>query len=292
MKGLLNKGERAAFVCCSDGRKDAERELIGKTADCLSSLGVEVILSPLMYQKDGCFSGTGRERAEVLMGYYRDRSVSAVMDVSGGDAANMVLPYLDYGAIAESGKSFWGYSDLTCVLNAIYAKTGLPGVLYQIKNLAGECSGLQMKRFADLLEGGNSLFGLQTKMLRGEGMSGTVIGGNTRCFLKLSGTEYMPDPDGKILLLEGYGGGPAQYGAYFSQLYAQGIFDRIGGILLGTFTAMERDGLKPGIVQILEEILDAADSAHVRKLPVAKTQDVGHGKDSCAVIIGGEIRIC
>lgn len=35
-------------------------------------------------------------------------------------------------------------------------------------------------------------------------MQGIVVGGNIRCLLKLAGTEYWPDMNGKILLLESF----------------------------------------------------------------------------------------
>ena len=64
-----------------------------------------------------------------------------MFDVSGGDESNGVLEYLDYEAIrernAENPVAFFGYSDLTAVLNALYAKTGMRTGLYQIRNLAG-----------------------------------------------------------------------------------------------------------------------------------------------------------
>lgn len=40
------------------------------------------------------------------------------------------------------------------------------------------------------------------RFVRGNSMSGTVLGGNIRCFMKLNGTPYFPDLTGKILVLE------------------------------------------------------------------------------------------
>ena len=42
------------------------------------------------------------------------------------------------------------------------------------------------------------------KFLQGSKMQGIVVGGNIRCLLKLAGTEYWPDMNGKILLLESF----------------------------------------------------------------------------------------
>ena len=56
------------------------------------------------------------------MNFYQDREIQMIFDISGGDIANEILPYLDFEVIAENPKPFWGYSDLTTIMNAIYAK--------------------------------------------------------------------------------------------------------------------------------------------------------------------------
>ncbi len=68
------------------------------------------------------------------MRFFNDPEVEEIYDISGGDLAN-VLDGLDYAAIGKSRAVFWGYSDLTTVINAIYAQTGKSSVLYQVKNM-------------------------------------------------------------------------------------------------------------------------------------------------------------
>ena len=67
-------------------------------------------------------SGSPLEKARELMEFYEDASIKAIFDISGGDLANTILPYLDYERIASVKKQFCGYSDLTTIINAIYAK--------------------------------------------------------------------------------------------------------------------------------------------------------------------------
>jgi len=80
-----------------------------------------------------------------------------------------------------------------------------------------------------------------------ESMQGVVVGGNIRCLLKLAGTEYFPDIQGKILLLEARSGQVPQMVTYLNQLKQMGVFDKVSGILLGTFTEMDSKGCKPDI---------------------------------------------
>ena len=94
---------------------------------------------------------TARERAGELMKFYQDDSIREIFDISGGDIANEILPYLDYEAIAGSGKRFWGYSDLTTVINAIGRKSGKESVLYQVKHLVGAHGETQQNAFETYL---------------------------------------------------------------------------------------------------------------------------------------------
>lgn len=278
----MNPIQKAALVCCSNGIEPDTQSETQKLCAALNGCGIEVCESPYLYAKDTVFSACAKDRAAVLNRFMQDKSVDAVFDISGGDLANEVLPYLDYPAFAESHALFWGYSDLTTILNAVYAKTGKPSVLYSVRNLIRSSREAQLCDFMQFNSSASrALFQFPYRFLRGSEMSGTVIGGNVRCLLKLAGTPYFPDVTGKLLLLESLGGDSAKLAAYFSQLAQMGVFDRISGIILGTFTQMERSGCIPDAQTL---VLNAASDS----LPVICTGRIGHGADSKAVLIGGE----
>lgn len=280
---MFQQGDRIGIVCCSNGQKITYEKKIKYLENTLLEMGLCPVFSDYIYESESIFSGTSRERAQALMKFYQDEEIKGIFDISGGDAANGILPYLDYEMIAKSSKLFWGYSDLTTVINAIYAKTGKESVLYQIRNLIYDCREKQMADFQNAtMYNGTDLFQHEYKYIQGNKMQGVVIGGNIRCFLKLAGTEYMPNPDGKILFLEALSGTVAQIETYFCQLQQMGVLDKVAGILLGTFTEMEREKCLPTVESIIR--------GRVRNdLPIAVTADIGHGTDSKAILIGGEL---
>lgn len=279
----MNKGDKVGIVCCSNGQKSSYCEKIGILCNTLEEMGLVPVFSAYIYEKEDVFSGTAKERAEALMNFYRDDTIKAIFDISGGDIANGVLPYLDFEVIGKSDKQFWGYSDLTTIVNAIYEKTGKSSVLYQIRNLIYEDKGRQTANFRSaLFEGKDELFRFDYNIAQGEKMQGVVVGGNIRCFLKLAGTEYMPDLTGKILLLESFSGTVAKMETYLAQLKQIGAFDKVAGILLGTFTEMEEMECKPDIVTLLKSYVPV-------DMPVAVTNEIGHGVASKAIVIGQEI---
>ena len=276
----MKVGDKIGIVCCSNGQRRDYREKIKRLESTLVEIGLEPVFSKYIYEKDGVFSGTTKERAEALLDMYKDDEIRGIFDISGGDVANGILPYLDYDVISKSDKMFWGYSDLTTVINALYTKANKKSVLYQIRNLIYDNRDVQIDNFKNsIINNLNDLFDIDYKFVQGNEMQGVVIGGNIRCFLKLSGTEYMPNFDNKILLLESYGGTIAQMNTYLNQLKQLGAFDRINGVLLGTFTQMESENVSPTMEMIIKQFVRS-------DMPIVVTRDIGHGTDSKGIVIG------
>lgn len=278
---MLKSGDYIGISACSDGRKVTERKNIDELYSVLKTMGLNVITSKYIYADSATFSMSIQEKANALMELYADNRIKAIFDISGGDMCNELLDKLDYNLIKENNKPFFGYSDLTAIINAIYTKTGNISYLYQIKNIVSKCSDKQQQRFIDtIMLGKNSLFDFDYSFIRGNSMSGIVVGGNIRCLLKLAGTEYTPDFSEKILFLESLGGGVERAVACLSQLRQLGVFNRIKGVILGQFTYMTENNCKPSIEEIvLREIEN-------ENIPIARTKEIGHSKDSKAIKIG------
>lgn len=284
-KGEKQKMEfrkKAALVACSDPLPEERLQEIRFLRQRLLEEDLEVKMV------EGFFGGkaSGPERkAKLLTDCFRNRDIAYIFDVSGGDLANFVLPYLDYTVIQNSEALFFGYSDLTTVINAIIAKAGRPAVNYQIRNLLYEHAQEQLRYFHEnVLTRQFDPQDLCVDFLRGTGMKGRVIGGNIRCFLKLAGTEYWPDMEGSILLLESLGGGVYQMMTALEQYRQIGVFNQIEGVLLGTFTKMEQEQLSPTIEELVLAIVP-------ENIPVAKTRYIGHHTDARALMLGKEYRI-
>lgn len=281
----MKQESKIGIVCCSNGLLENQADTINMLVQILQRSGFEPVLSPYLYGDENGYAGTARQRADALMDFYRDDTIEEIFDVSGGDMANEILPYLDFQTIAYAKKHFWGYSDLTTVLNAIYARTGKASVLYQIRNLTYEHSQQQITDFLGTVLGGTSaLYDFPCEFIRGSHMEGMVVGGNIRCLLKLAGTQFWPDMREKILLLEAWGGKVSQMVTYLSQLSQIGAFKKVNGILLGTFTQMEQSECQPDMSQLILEFAE-------KKTPIARTSLIGHGTDSKAIRIGHHLKL-
>lgn len=282
----MKKIGKIAIVCCSNGLSPSFRDQMLILKETLERMGSEPVFSEYIYARD--LSGScaaAQERARVLMDFYRDPEVEMIFDLSGGDMANEILPFLDFRIIEQSGKTFWGYSDLTVILNAIYAKTGRSSVLYQVRNLLYSHRDRQISDFMrTLLEEKDDLYRFSYVFLRGTYLKGVVVGGNIRCLLKLAGTPYWPEMQDKILLLEARSGTVPQMITFLSQLDQMGVFCKIKGILLGTFTKMEEENCHPSMEDLVMQYAGT-------DIPIVKTREIGHGTDSKGIVIGKEIEL-
>lgn len=280
---MISENDKIALVVCSNGKKIEDRVRLKKLEVVLKEMSLVPVFSSYIYENKFSRSASAKCRANELMKFYEDDSIKAIFDISGGDLANEVLDYLDYKIICKNNKPFFGYSDLTTVLNGITTKTQQKTYLYQIMNIIDN-----VERRVDfektLLDNKSGLTNISWQFLQGESVEGIVVGGNIRCFLKLAGTEYFPNVDNKVLFLEGMSTTIEGLITHLTQLKQIGVFNKISGLLLGIFTKIEQNFQIEDIYEILKDFVP-------ENIPIAKTFEVGHGKDSKMLVIGQKIKL-
>lgn len=280
---MISKNDRIALAVCSNGKKKEDRVRLEKLEVVLKEMGLVPVFSNYVYEGKFGRSASAKWRANEFMKFYEDDSIKAIFDISGGDLANEVLDYLDYKTICKNNKPFFGYSDLTTVLNGITTKTQQETYLYQIMNIIDN-----EERCVDfeetLIHNKDNLTDISWQFLQGESVEGIVVGGSIRCFLRLAGTEYFPNVDNKVLFLEGMSTTIEGLITHLTQLKQIGVFNKISGLLLGTFTKIEQNLQNEDIYEILKDFVP-------ENIPIAKTTEVGHSKDSKILVIGQKIKL-
>ena len=280
---MLDINNKVALVVCSNGKAQEDKIKLDKLEEALKSLGLVPIYSNYLYKDEFGRSASAEVRAQEVMKFFSDESIKAIFDISGGDLSNEILDYLDYDIIKKNIKPFFGYSDLSVVLNAITAKTGEPTYLYQVLNIISN-KDIRNRFEKTVLYNEPDLVNISWEFFQGEEISGIVAGGNIRCFLKLAGTQYFPDLENRVLFLEGLGTTVESLITHLTQLKQMGAFNKIAGLLLGTFTNLEKTYDKYYIYRIVQDFI-------AKDLPVAKTSEVGHDITSKILTIGGKINI-
>lgn len=281
----MKTNDKIGIVCCSNCLHRQEKAIVEDLIRQIENCDLKPVLSEYLFRDSAGRNPSGKDRASALMQMYNNSEIASVWDISGGDIANEVILHLDFKVIQNSSITYWGYSDNSTIANSIFSITGKKSILYQPKNFARNEGELPMKYLKSFLlnNSNNDLLNFTYHFVQGKEMQGTLIGGNTRCFLKLAGTPYFPDMTGKILLLEGWSGKEEQLITYFSQLKMLNVFEKINGILLGTFIQLEQES-NITAAEILQRFIPA-------DLPIAVTNEIGHAHTSKAAVIGGYLNL-
>ena len=280
---ILNNNDKIALVVCSNGKNTEDKDRLEKLESILAEMGLVPIFTKYIYKDKFGRGAKAQVRAEELMSFYKNKVIKVIFDISGEDIANEVLDHLDYDVIKRNYKPFFGYSDLTTILNALRSQTNEVNYLYQILNII-ESEGIKTSVENTFMKNEQTLFDVKWRFLQGSSVEGEVIGGNIRCFLKLVGTRYFPEVKNKVLFIEGWGTSIEGLVTHLSQLKQIGVFDKISGLLIGTFTKIEKEMSEEELFELIQEYIPSS-------LAVAKTQEVGHAKNSKALKIGEKIYI-
>ena len=280
---ILNRNDKLALVVCSNGKNIEDKDRLEKLESILVEMGLVPIFTRYIYKDKFGRGAKAQVRGEELMSFYKNKEIKAIFDISGGDIANEILDYLDYDVIKRNYKPFFGYSDLTTVLNALRSQMNEVNYLYQILNII-ESEEIKTSFENTFMKNEQTLFDVKWKFLQGSRIEGEVIGGNIRCFLKLVGTRYFPKVKNKVLFIEGLGTSIEGLVTHLAQLKQIGVFDKISGLLIGTFTKIEKEISVEELFELVQEYIPSS-------LAVAKTQEVGHAKNSKALKIGEKIYI-
>lgn len=296
----LEQGNTIGFVAPASALTDQNCVRVGKAIDVLGFLGFKVVLgaSAKKILPYGFSSGTPLARAQELNRMFKNSRIHAIWCVEGGDTANEVLDFLDYDIIRAHPKILIGLSDNTVILNGIFAKTGLitihgtdPKGGREKELFGASYSQEEFVKRLELEEIEEIPHASQWKCVRAGEARGRLIGGNLTAFLKLLGTEYLPKIDGSILLLEGLGTTIGEARTKLTQLKHAGIFAKISGMVIGSFTKFDIEGQQnaAGKRVYFEQL--AKEITQEYSFPILKIYEVGHRCPSTFLPIGGTVDI-
>lgn len=204
----------------------------------LRGLGYEVVEDQgarLVHER---FAGTDEQRIAAVHRAIRQEH-KLVMVTRGGYGLSRILPYIDWQAVAASGKIFIGLSDFTAFNLALLAKTGAisysgPTAVFDFG--AALTNDFTINSFQRVLAAEPASFSFAATGVSSVRVCGTLWGGNLAMLVSLLGTEYFPQIDGGILFLEDVCEHPFRIERMFSQLLYAGILQRQQAVVLGEFT--------------------------------------------------------
>ena len=306
----LRHGDHIAVIAPSRSmsiiRADSEKIAIS----ALKRLGLEVEYGKYTKESDEFASSSIKSRVEDLNWAFNNRRIKGILAVIGGFNSNQLLKYLDYKLIKENPKIFCGYSDITALSNAIYAKTGLitysgPHFSTFGMKLGSEFTAEYFQKclmsskpfevkaakewsddpwYRDQYDRKFIKNDSYTVINQGEA-EGTIIGGNLCTLNLLQGTQYMPSIKNSILFLEDdEETHPPTFDRDLQSLIHQPNFEMVKGLVIGRF--QKASGMT---TQLLKKIIETKEE--LKGIPVISGADFGHTTPQITFPIGGTAKI-
>ena len=273
-------------------------------------MGLRLSFSKNVEEMDDARSSSIESRVEDLHDAFADNSVKMLITVIGGFNSNQLLPYLDYDLIRANPKIFCGYSDITALNNAIYAKTGIATYSGPHYSTFG-----QKKYFDYTLEyfkkclftddpfeieapeywSNDAWYADQENrnLIENDGYwiinegeaNGTIIGGNLCTLNLLQGTEFMPSLENSILFLEDDGTtNRVMFDRDLESLTQLPGFSGVKGIVIGRFE-QKSEVSREDVVAIIK------NKKALDNMPVIANTDTSHTEPRITFPIGGTAEI-
>lgn len=264
--------------------------------ESLEALGLRVKHGRHLMSRYGYLAGTDQERADDFNQQLRDPEVSAVVAVRGGWGCARILPMVDFDALKSQPKAVVGYSDVTALLLAIHARTGL--VTFHGPIGLGPWNSFSVDHFRKILLDGEAVT-FRNPQRRGDNLTqihdrtqvihpgvarGKLLGGNLTVLTALLGTDFLPDWSGSILFLEDIREEIYRVDRMLTQLKLTGILGKISGFIWGRCSDCDPAQSYGSLT------LDQLFEDHVRPLGIPAYQGamIGHIPEKFTVPVGLE----
>jgi len=293
---------RAMVTAGNDNAAVAERRL--------AELGLTVSYGDHVDESDRYHSSSIASRVADLHAAFADPSVDAILSVIGGYNSNELLPHLDFDLIDHHPKILCGYSDITAIQSAIFARTGL--VTYSGPHWSTfgmrELGEMTSSWFKQVLMGQEPV-ALEASpwftddawfldqdhrtQIATDGWwpiqpgdtQGQIIGGNLCTLNLLQGTPWMPSLRDVVLFLEDDElSNPVEFRRDLNSLMQLPDAHTVRGLVIGRFqnaSGMAREDLE-AIVATIPSLAGK---------PIVANVDFGHTNPLITFPIGGRVEL-
>lgn len=306
----LKIGDKIGVVSLSGDLKPEFKDgfFANAVVEVQNKLGLEIVIGENVWVKDNYRAGTVDQRISDLHKFIADPDIKAIICSRGGKQVNDLLEHVDFELIKNNPKIYAGMSDAGVFLNAITAKTGLV-TYYGVEFVTGWGAGLsdwEVENIKKMWFEEDTEYGVirnpnweildevdvnevytKWRVLKEGKASGRLVGGNFRVNMYQARTEYYPDLEGSILVLESWGWKDWDIHCALQALRTQGVFKKINGIILGyQYNHLLIDSSRNrDFKSIVEEVTDGY------VFPVVYVPDIGHSVRNMLTPIGQSIEI-
>ena len=278
----LSSGSKIALV--APARKVTEDD-IAFAVEYIRQRGFVPIYDERLFLSHNQFAGNDEQRASVLQHYLDADDIDAIMCVRGGYGTVRIIDRLDFDKFLQKPKWIVGYSDVT-VLHAKMQSLGIESLHATMPINFQDNSKQALDTLFDALCGKEIKYDLpQPSLDILSKMKGEVVGGNISVLYSLLGSDIFPDVEGKVLFLEDLDEYLYHIDRMMMAFLRAGIFDKIGGLIIGGLTKMHDNAIPFGMTA--EEII--SEKIKDKNIPTVFNFPAGHINDNRAIILGRRV---
>jgi len=225
-------------------------DALAESIENVEKLGLKPYYTDSILARNGYLGGSDKQRSDDVNYMFKNDKVDGIICARGGYGCNRILPMLDYNAIKANPKVLVGYSDITALHNAIYAKTGL--VTFHGPVATSTFNDFSINNFVNVLMEPKDRYvfkhsddykkgsDYEVYTIREGKAKGELIGGNLSIVVTLSCTPYDVDYKDKILFLEEIDEKPYRIDRMLTELLLSGKLQQVAGIALGVFRKCDK----------------------------------------------------
>lgn len=231
------------------------------------------------------FGASDNARIAQLYAAAQDPEVDIVLALRGGYGLTRLLPALDFGMLAASGKLFVGHSDFTALQLGLLAQTGaisFSGPMLYPDFERDELSDYTLMNFWQCLTQDAHTITAHAEGNPELAVKGQLWGGNLAMLAHLVGSPWLPKVEGGILFVEDINEHPYRVERMLLQLLHAGVLDSQQAVLLGDFSGYRLTDYDNGYD--FEQMV-AYLRAHL-PVPVLTGLPFGHGRDKATLVVG------
>jgi muramoyltetrapeptide carboxypeptidase len=257
----------------------------------LESEGYRVECAPHAFDAEGYLAGRDSDRAADLMDAFTDPSVDGILCTRGGYGAARLLSLLDLDVIADSGKQFIGFSDITSLHLALLKRDRACLYAPMAITFSVEREPWVYRSFLNAIQGRSPI---PPEAWKGDtlvpGHSVGMLVGGCLCLLCDSiGTPNALDTDGRILLIEDVDENPHRVDAMLTHLISCGALQGCRGLVIGEMTNTDQKcddkvGAMPWRAIVRERLVPLG-------IPAIVGFPCGHMRQMLSLPLGFEVRL-
>jgi muramoyltetrapeptide carboxypeptidase len=292
----LRSGDIVAVAALSGGLEEGEASLFERGVDAIEQMGFEVRVSPLVDPDRRWWWASPPVVAEEFNRLLRDPEVRAIFALTGGRMALSYLDLINLDAVRADPKPLLGFSDISTLHLALYARTGLVSLHSDLVTHGfgywHESDDGRRKELEDVYlrvltgDGAPGVLppGRPWECWRSGRARGPLVGGMLNRLVRVQSTSYALTPehfDGAILFWEEAFTSTSVVWNDLHALRHAGVLDRIAGMIVGA--PFEVDPTEGGPDTLREIVLDVLGE---RDIPVLGNVDVGHDPPNLPMPLG------